>query len=115
MKPGTIYFASREKKKGKSSEARYYLFCIEGKISISVLLFDENTECIDGWMNGWMNHYGKRKERCKFKNGFAQINRLFAFDEATIFVFPPVRTSGLSLFAKHAAGSEFIKSIISKK
>ena len=52
MKPGTIYFASREKKKGKSSEARYYLFCIEGKISISVLLFDENIECIDGWMDG---------------------------------------------------------------
>ena len=63
MKPGTIYFASREKKKEKSSEARYYLFCIEGKISISVLLFDENTECIDGWMDGWMDESLWKKER----------------------------------------------------
>jgi len=67
VKPGTIYFASREKKKEKSSEARYYLFCIEGKISISVLLFDENTECIDGWMNGWMNHYGKKERKVQIQ------------------------------------------------
>jgi len=33
----------------------------------------------------------KEEKWCKFKNGFAQINRLFAFDEATIYLFPPVR------------------------
>ena len=72
-------------KKKKSSEVRYYLFCIEGKkeekiqwsqvlfilhrgkkrrkkVSISVLLFDENNECIDGWMDGLMNHYEKRRK-----------------------------------------------------
>jgi hypothetical protein len=51
----------------------------------------------------------KKEKWCKFKNVFAEINRLFAFDEATIFLFPPVRTSGLSLFAKQAASSKFKK------